>query len=308
MYKTIRFARSVYFLLTLLFFVSFAACGKSPTAQQTEPGISLRSHPHQELTATKAVCSIDTTSAFISIPQIGLENVLLRDATSQAVALQDNVYGQVYLLGDDRYGTSGITVMDHYLVVSMGDQIIAKDLLTYEGQFDLEANIEVCDFDADGDREILVQQNVAMSGGCGAHLTRVFDIQDGQIVEMFSSEELEALQQNQYGFVATLLADDQYQIEHAATGYCQVFPLHTAAAEYYADSSAGKIISLEVDSFYDVVTNDVDSDGITELCCTQYGWYASHADGLGDAVTVWKYNPQTAAFEIIRASFEPYEE
>lgn len=302
MYKTIRFTRTVCFLLTLLLCL-LSAC-TAPTPMQTELTQADGFSPHQELIATEAKFDMEAATC-VCIPELGLEKLTICDMTSNEVYLAQASFGQVFLLGDDR----GIKdAMDHYLVVQIGDRVIAKDLLAYEDQCNYSGYIDTRDFDGDGYCEILVQQCVGMVGGCGAYLTRVFDIQNGQIVEMFSSEELEALQQNQYGFVATLLADNQYRIEHAATGYCQVFPLHPALAEYYADSSAGEIISLEVDSFYEVVTDDVDGDGIAELCCTQYGWYAGHADGLGDAVTVWEYNPQTAAFEIIRASFEPYEE
>lgn len=306
MYKTISYTRTVCFLLTLLLFVSLAACGKSPTVQQTEPVIFLSSHPHQKLTATKAVCSIDTTSKIISIPQIGLEMVLLREATSQAVALQDHIYGQVYLLADERYGTSGITVADHYLVVLVGDQIIAKDLLTYEGQFDLEASMEVCDLDADGDLEILVQQKDAMSGGYGHYISRVFDFKDGQIVEISSSENLSEHRQNKFGFTATLMENSQFRVDNEITGYSEVFPLHSGAADYFSASGANKKIDLEIDSFFEFEPKDEDGDGVFTIHCKQYTWYASHADGLGIAETVWKYTPESAAFHMIRAGFVPF--
>lgn len=311
MYKKSAIKKISCVLLIVLLCI-LAAC-TAPTPIQTEP-IQATSQtvptqadgfsPHQELIATEAKFDMEAAKR-VSIPELGLENLAICDMTSSEVYLAEASFGQVFLLGDDR----GIKhAMDHYLVVQMGDRVIAKDLLAYEDQCNFAGYIDTRDFDGDGYCEILVQQCVGMIGGCGAYLTRVFDIKNGQLVEIFSSEDLWELQQNKYGFAATLLADNQCKIEHAATGYSQVFPLHADAAAYYADSSAGKTINLEVDSFYEVELNDIDSDEIAEICCTQYSWYASHAEGLGDVKTVWKYNREKAAFEIIRAAFVPYTE
>jgi hypothetical protein len=246
---------------------------------------------------------MDATAQWISIPQIGLENVVFCDA-SEEVALQDNICGQVYLLGDD---LGRKDMMDHYLVVQLGDQLIAKDLLAYEEHFNLEGSVDVGDLDGDGDCEILLQQCVSMSGGYGAFLSRVFDIKDGELVELFYSEP-EELGQNKFGFAVTLLAQQQYKVTHEATGYSETFSLDSGAAKYFSNCDADTELEFEFDSFYEFVPNDIDGDGIAEICCKQYTWYASHADSLGVAETVWKYDQAAGEFRTIRAAFKPFEE
>lgn len=295
-------------LLGILLLLSFVGCSQTTEAGQTEPAVSYQPHPHQELTAMEAAVTMDTSAQQISIPQIGLENVLVCDATSDKVALQENAYGQVYLLGDDRYGGFGLYAMDHYLVIQLDDRLIAEDLLAYDDHVNLEGSVDARDFDGDGDCEILVQQRVGMTGGCGAYLTRIFDVKDGQLLLMYSFEDILDRPEDQQGFTATLLENGQYQIAHKESGYCESFSLHSEAAAYYADDRAGERIALEIDSFYEVEADDVDGDGIWELCCTQYSWYRAHNDGLGDVKTVWKYDPQTEKFAIIRVSFVAYTE
>lgn len=40
--------------------------------------------------------------------------------------------------------------------------------------------------------------------------------------------------------------------------------------------------------------------------CRQYVCLVDHADGLGDAITILKYNNDTLQFEIIDTKFECY--
>ena len=229
--------------------------------------------------------------------------MVLCDATEE-VALQDAVCGQVYLLGDD---LGRKDMMDHYLVVQMGDQMIAKDLLAFEGHFNLEGRVGVGDVDGDGDCEILLQQCVAMSGGYGGYLSRIFDIIDDTLVEMFCSEP-DGCVQNTFGFAVTLLAENQYKVTHEATGYSETFFLDSDAAKYFSNRDADTELEFEFDSFYEFVPNDIDGDGIAEICCKQYTCYASHAESLGIAETVWKYDQNSGEFRIIRAAFAPFEE
>ena len=303
MYKQRINKRFFVSTLVCLLLISLTACNKTPATQQTEPSVSTQPHPHQELTATQATGRVDATAQWISISQIGLENVVLCDA-SEEVALQDTVCGQVYLLGDD----VGIKdSMDHYLVAQLGDQLIAKDLLAYEEQINHEGSIDVCDFDGDGDCEILVQQCVGMIGGYGCYLSRVFDIKDDALVEMFHSEP-NGFAQDSFGFAVTLLAENQYKVTHEATGYSETFSLDSGAAKYFSNCDADTELEFVFDSFYEFVPNDIDGDGIAEICCKQYTWYASHVESLGIAETVWKYDQAAGEFRIIRAAFKPFEE
>ena len=304
MYKQSCIKRISCILLTLLLclLTGCTAPVQTKPPQTTESTQATDIRPHLILTATEAAFDMEA-AARVSVPDLGLENMTICDMTFDQVCLSEATLGQVFLLGHDR----GIQdTLDHYLLVQLGDKVIAKDLQGYEDCPNYDGYIETRDFDGDGDCEILVQECVGMIGGCGSYLTRVFDVKDGQLVQLFSTDDLSELAQNKYGFTAVLLEDAQYKIEHATTGYSESFSLPKGAAEYFAGSSGGQSIELEIDSFYEVVLNDVDGDDIAEICCTQYSWYAGHADGLGDVKTVWKYNPDTKAFEIIRTSFEAY--
>lgn len=311
MYKQRIKKRFLIITLAFLLLISLTAC-TAPTPIQTEP-IQATSQtvptqadgfsPHQELIATEAKFDMEAAKR-VSIPELGLENLAICDMTSSEVYLAEASFGQVFLLGDDR----GIKhAMDHYLVVQMGDRVIAKDLLAYEDQCNFAGYIDTRDFDGDGYCEILVQQCVGMTGGYGCYLSRVFDIKDDALVEMFHSEH-NGFAQDSFGFAVTLLAENQYKVTHEATGYSETFSLDSGAAKYFSNCDADTELEFVFDSFYEFVPNDIDGDGIAEICCKQYTWYASHVESLGIAETVWKYDQAAGEFRIIRAAFKPFEE
>ena len=65
-----------------------------------------------------------------------------------------------------------------------------KDLAEWENQMSYGIKLELCDFDGDGDKEILLQQTVSMSGGAGQYLSRVLDFENYEFLELYCSEQI----------------------------------------------------------------------------------------------------------------------
>jgi len=261
-------------------------------------------HDHQELTATEI--TIDTDTALrVSLPEAGLYNLHVVEVSDYG-RLDGDDGGYVYLLGDDR--GRGRFMMDHYLAVQIGDTAVLKDLMAYEQHFNHEGYMELGDVDGDGDSEIIVQECVANIGGFGNWLSRVFNFADGEIVEMFTSDLLI----KETGFAITLLKDKQFRIDNTITGYSEIFRLEDRNEDYfkwwYDENGEPYQKDFMVDSFYEFLPTDVDGDRVYEIACRQYVSLIGHSDGIGCAKTVLKYNSDTAAFEIIDASFELFDE
>lgn len=201
-------------------------------------------------------------------------------------------------------------MMDQYLVIRLKDKTVLKDLLAYDSHFNLAGNIEVCDFDGDGDCEILLQQTVAMSGGAGGYLSRVFDFKNGEIVEIFSSDDI-FKKYPEMGFSCKLLPDKTICIENTFVGYNETFRLEGRPDTYFehwvTEDGDMAELPLEADSFYEFTPLDIDHDEIYEIACRQYTWLISHTDGIGTAKTILKFNTKTAEFELIEADFELFE-
>lgn len=299
--------------VTVLCGALVTACGQAPVSPDGSmpsdvsvpaDNSKVEIHDHQELTATEI--TIDTDTALrVSLPEAGLYNLRVVEV-SDYHRLDGDDGGYVYLLGDDR-GWGG-PEMDHYLAVKIGDTVVLKDLMAYETHFNLGGDIELCDVDGDGDSEILVQQCVAMSGGAGGYLSRVFDFKDSQLKEIFSSET-EGVQDT--GFTITLLKDRKFRIDNAIVGYSETFrddEEEKTDAYYdtywYDENGEPQQQELFLDSFCDFFSEDVDGDRVYEIVCRQYASIEWHSNNIGYAKTVLKYNGDTAAFEIIESGFD----
>ena len=241
----------------------------------------------------------------ISIPEVGLKNVFSREVSGLEL-LDDGVYGQVYLLADDRYG-GGRGVSDHYLAIVMNDVLFVEDISKQTPGY--TGDIELCDFDGDGDKEILLQECISMTGGAGGYLSRVFDFDNGKLVEMFSFD-IGGNKRFDTGFSITILEDRKFKIENKFTQYSDVFSLNNRKDDYYLYwyDKDGKPIQNEilVDSFCDFLPTDVEGDGVWEIACRQYVSLIGHSDGIGAAKTILKYNPVSSAFEVFQTDFEVY--
>ncbi|MBQ1999487.1 MAG: hypothetical protein II220_08400, partial [Spirochaetales bacterium] len=173
---------------------------------------------HQELTAFQMSFDADNMLR-VSIPEANLNNVFIRKASSNEL-LDNDIYGQVYLLADDRYGGNRGT-SDHYLAVVINDKIVVEDLSKWEDQACYSGNIELCDFDGDEDKEILLHECVGMTGGVGQYLSRVFNFDDNKLVETFCSDN--GTDNFNTGYSINILKDRKFIIENEITKYSEQF-------------------------------------------------------------------------------------
>lgn len=307
---------AVYILVTALLLLCLTACKRAdqtdPSNGEPDPGDEYY-REHQTLTDTEF--DFDANSMLrINLLKAGLENVFIRDISPSTALMPDPddsttfSYGTVYLLADDRYG-GGMSTSDLYLAVVCDGKMTVKDLAKWEDNFSYFNEMTLCDLDRDGDKEIVLQQCVSMTGGAGGYLSRVFNFVNGKIVEIFSSTDED---NNLYdtGFSATVLPENKLKIENRFTGYEESFGPYTRTAEYfstwwYDENGDPKSIDLGVDSFFEFIPKDVDGDGFAEIECRQYTSLAGHLDYVGTAVSVLQYNADTKQFELIDAHFEP---
>lgn len=264
-------------------------------------------HPyteHQELKKTE-IERVNGMMAF-SIPEAGLENVFVEDI-SDTCYLEGDTVGTVYLLGDDRYGGGGIPA-DHYFAIVTGEKIILKDLTAYDVQACYFGHVQVGDVDGDRDCEIILQQNVGITGGAGSYISRVFDFKDGEIVEMYSSYDGEVFIKDT-GFSIKLLNDKKYEISNSITGYSEIFQSVSEDESYYDfwydENGDPRNRSIMVDSFSEFTVCDTDGNGVNEIVCTQVVSLISHTNVIGHAKTILKYNTEKSELEIVDARFEP---
>ena len=114
------------------------------------------------------------------------------------------------------------------------------------------------------------------------------------------------------GFSITILKNKEFEIKNAFTNYKQVFRREGELEEYFEfwyDENGEPIPkTLWVDSFFEFVPKDVDGDGVSEIKGQQYTSLIGHTDCVGFANTVWKYNKEKGAFEIVIAYFSIEEE
>jgi len=174
--------------------------------------------------------------------------------------------------------------------------------------------------DVDGDKqdEVIIHQDVDMFGGAGQYRTMVYKVSDDELKELFKSPSSEGLFDT--GFRRSFLDGYNFQVRNIYSEYSEIFDFrHYDSKESFWDEN-GKPYNrdywdewdewdgslLWVDSFCDFKPTDIDNDGVFELECGQYTSLNSHADYIGDAKSVLKYNPKTQAFEVVSAEFELY--
>lgn len=245
---------------------------------------------HQNLKETQANYDFEETMR-IDVPEIGLENVFVRQLESN-VKLSANSSATVAILADNRYESYNL-VSDNYLVAMVDDKIVAVDLTSWEDQFSLGGEFVCADVDGDDNDEILVQENIGLSGGAGQYLSRVLDFKDGNLVEIFSSDNETGIIDT--GFTLDVLNEDKFEIKNKFTGYCEAFSF---AEKRNFDGE------LLIDTFYKFEPCDIDNDGIYEIRCCQYTSFFGHSDFVGTAVSFIKYDNVTSTFNVVDAYFE----
>lgn len=299
--------------LLLIFILIFAMlCGCNNTASEISSHENINSkenyREHQELTANEAPFDSNKMMRF-SIPEVGLENVFIRDISKEEKLSSDS-YGRAYLFGDDRYG-GGAFVADHYLAIMIDGNIFIKDLsIGLESGFAYSGVLDLCDVDGDNDSEIILQETVSITGGCGGFHSRIFDFKDGNIIEMFTSDNGYHFNYDT-GYSIEILKDRKFIINNINTGYSEMFVDKRGDDEYYKswydENGEPTNYEINVDSFYEFIPVDIDNDGIYEISCRQYVSLIGHSDGLGYVKTILKYNNDSKQFDIISAEFMCYD-
>lgn len=279
----------------------------SPTAVSTEDTtasteISSTIPPHQDLSALTGELDPEKDIR-ISLPQVGLRNVLILSA-SNMVRLNEDVWGKVFLLGDDRHGHGD----DCYLAVIAQDKVYAYDCAMWDNMSAMGAMLELRDFDGDGYSEILLQQAVDCFGGAGQYVSRVFKFKNNSFETIFCSMVDKKLIDT--GFSLQILENESYQITNSDVGYQETFSVREEDREsllpyMYDEDGDPELEQLWVDSFFEFKSADVNNDGIYEIVGKQYSCLSYHSNWLGDCCTVWSYSKDTEAFEIVDAWFEP---
>lgn len=297
-------------ILALLMIFSLFACGEadaspSNTASDTESSKDEFYRDHQQLTASKADFDADAMLR-VDIPEVGLENVYIRQVTEKTL-LDTDIVGRVYLIGDDRYGGS-MGTSDFYLLVTANDKLYIKDLSRENlGSASMGGTLYFADFDGDKDEEIILHEAKGMSGGAGQYLARVFDFTEDGIKEIFTSYDEEMYFNT--GFTCKIMKDKKLRVDNNFTGYTTTFEVIRKNEEYftgwYDEDGNPKDIELWVDSFNRFEPEDTDGDGISEILCRQYTCLYGHTDYIGDAVSVLKYDNDTNKFYVVDAWFEP---
>ena len=271
---------------------------------------------HQELSAITGEFNPDENFR-VDLPEVGLENVYIKQISNSILLDSTETYGKVYLLADDRYG-GAMSTSDHYLLVTVSQKetinrkMYIMDLTpeNYSYSSAKSAYLYFADLDGDKDCEIILQECKDLTGGAGQWLSRIYDFNDG-IEEIFTSYDSD----NRYfetGFSCTLLKDKMIKINNSFTNYTLEFEVKRKNEEYFTDwwydeDGNPKDHTLQVDSFYEFEPQDVDGDEVSEIVCKQYTSLYSHNDYVGSAVSVLKYNTDTKEFYVSDASFEPDE-
>lgn len=246
------------------------------------------------------------------LKKVGLERNLEQVRTQGFITEKskaDNDIRNVYLLCDyERYG--GGIFHDLFLAVEADTKVIFKDLTynTIPGAY--SENLYLNDVDGDSVEEIILHQCVGMSGGAGSYLARVFKIENDEIKEIFCSNSKD--NSSKYwdtGFSGHPEDDFTFVISNRFTGYTAKYSFGTDRPDRHDED--GKAVSkreITVDSFNLFLPKDIDSDGVCEIYCRQYTSDWGHADYIGDAISILKFNTEKQEFEVVEAWFKPAEE
>lgn len=312
--KQIFIMRSIKIALVFMLVLSFSACGtKTVTPQDTTTNMTkTETHPRQSL-SKNIISTFDHGKMdwlTVDLAEVGLNNLTI-GCVENGYIIKDNNSEQktssVYILCD--YTISKNMYHIPYLAVVLNDKVLIKDLSDgdeYSGSYNDE--LFVADVNGDGADEIIVQQDLGMSGGAGSFLSRIFKVNGDNIEEIFTS----ILQNSDNswrvwdtGFTSEVLNGRKLEITNKFTGYSTTIDISQRYSEDVFDTN-GKWktgLTISCDGFKEFVPKDVDNDGIYELVCLQYVSLADHSDYIGDVRSVLKYNRKSQTFEVTQSEF-----
>lgn len=282
----------------------------SATTESTQPATTeAKVLEHLEL----KINELPLDSQWISndLEKVGLERTgtqvrELGFITSQSKTNKD--IRTVALLRDfERYGDA--VFHDLFLAVETDTKVIFKDLTYNRISGAYSEKLYLNDIDGDGVDEIILHQCVGMSGGAGSYLARVFKIENEEIKEIFCSSTDDSKKYWDTGFSGHPEDNYTFIITNKITGYCEEYKVGTDRPDRHDEN--GKAVSrreIMVDSFNMFLPKDIDNDGTCEIYCRQYTSDWGHADYIGNAISILKYNAEKQDFEVTDAWFEPIDE
>jgi len=306
--KSIKICLAVFLLLIL------SACNMETNNSQTSDGTkndsdSVGVRDHQSLTSN-AILNPNLSAnnwMTIDLPEIGLKNLTFGRIAEGYVTKKDMPL-PVYIFCD--YARYDNRVYHYsYLAVATDSKILFKDLADGYDSGSYEDILYVLDVDGDGIDEIVVQQNVGMSGGAGQYLSRIFKVVNDEIREIFNSTMLDPSGDGwsvfDTGFTSEFLNGYKLKISNTITGYSTIIDISKKYIDdFFDENGKGKRnISISCDSFMEFKPEDVDGDGVFEIACLQYVSLDGHSDGVGYVKSILKSNPQTQKFEVIQTAF-----
>ena len=278
-----------------------------PSENMEKNSIAWEKHGHQALESSSFLqYSLSANEGMtIELPEIGLENLVVRRKVSGSTTESMKHYLSTYIISDYRYRER--VWHDSYLAIETGDKILLYDFQNRS----LDDFLYLCDVDGDGIDEIIVQQTVGMSGGAGSYESFVFKVVEGEIKALFMSSIPNSSDNGSSrfdtGFSSELKDGFKLEISNRFTGYTTTFDF-SAEKKYlgrFFDDSGIVISSTNIlcDSFYVFTPEDIDDDGVFELVCVQYVSLDGHANSIGYAKSILKFNPSSQEFEVIFAEF-----
>ena len=233
---------------------------------------------------------------------LGLTDVKISEAT-------DCLPGKVYIISKLDVG------LFHNFYIAL--ETPEKVWVTYSGTFvDTQSESHYRYFlnDVDGEEgeELIVNADTGGNGGYGQYDSLVWKLSNNGVEKIFDACTI--VGRFDTGFESELKAPFKLVISNRYTGYETTID-YSENTEYKGTifDESGKPMSelfnrAGFDSFYTFEPIDIDNDGVFEILCKQYTSLYSHADHIGDAQTIIKYDKAEKDFKIIDTEFILYTE
>ena len=139
----------------------------------------------------------------------------------------------------------------------------------------LGATLSIGDLDGDGEDEYVTNICIGMNGGYGQYRSAIYTVSDGELVQIFSGDELEV------DLITSFSEDGKVIVTVDSRGYSK--ELQNVKT---TDADGDPLPQGEVfaDSFYEFSVDT--STTPARLVGKQYLWYAFHLNPAGDLTTV----------------------
>lgn len=186
--------------------------------------------------------------------------------------------------------------------VKTGTKVLRK--LLYEGACGIGELLYLADLTGDGVQEIILHHNTGGCGGFGSYISWVMKVTEEDICIIFEEDR-----SVDTGFIGSAVDGYQLKVQHSLTNYELKFDAKQEHELYFdGTGKADSDTKMEFDCIYEFEPLDEDGDGVFELHCKQYASLRDHADYVGSACSVWKWDEEAQKFTIAEAWFEPYTE